>query len=260
MDADLKLKKKIDLKESRIKELKDELIALEKNYEANNRIFMRKYQKNSKPSKKNMFLFHSTRTGTNNNIIPKKKESILFNNNKKNIIIKSYERKKAKSIPKISTYINNKNKNNFFYTNGSAKKNYEINFNVYGSQRGKTLDYKINKNKNIINLNINKHLLPTNNMKQIKVNGNNNISQEISKINLNKNSDNKYNKTEPNINNKNIMNTSLQNKSNKNIENNNLNKQKNLNDEYIFKNIEKQIDYVFEQYFSYYNNTNNKNN
>ena len=185
-------KEKIENKENKINELKEELKQLEKNIEANNRIFMRKYQKNSKPTKKNMFLFHSSRTGNN---INKKQEIIIYKKN-----IKSYERKNAKSTPKIGTYINTM-KNNYLITN-SDKKNF--NFVFYGTKRGKTLDYKNNKInlnniKNTNNINLNKYLLKNkkgqninNNMKQIKINSD--IDQEI----ITQNNNNKYNKTEPN--------------------------------------------------------------
>ena len=68
----------IQLLNNKINRLKEELKQLEKNIEANNRIFMRKYQKNSKPTKKNMFLFHSSRTGNNINNINKKQEIIIL--------------------------------------------------------------------------------------------------------------------------------------------------------------------------------------
>ena len=190
-------KEKIENKENKINELKEELKQLEKNIEANNRIFMRKYQKNSKPTKKNMFLFHSSRAGNNINNINKKQEIIIYKKN-----LKSYERKKAKSTPKINTYINN-NKNNYFISN-SDKKNF--NFIFYGTNRGKTLDYKNNKInlnniKNANNINLNKYLIKnkkgqnvSNNMKQIKIN--NETSQEINSQNNKIN--NNYNKTEPN--------------------------------------------------------------
>ena len=190
-------KEKIENKEIKINELKEELKQLEKNIEANNRIFMRKYQKNSKPTKKNMFLFHSSRTGINNT--NKKQDIIIYKKN-----IKPQERKKAKSTPKIGTYINT-NKNNFFFTNSDKKK---FNFNIIGSNRGKTLDYKNNKinlnnikntnNNNYLNKYLEKNKIGqniSNNIKQIKINSD--VSQELNSNNdISKN--NKYNKTEPN--------------------------------------------------------------
>jgi hypothetical protein len=80
------LKEKIEKKENKINELKEELKQLEKNIEANNRIFMRKYQKNSKQTKKNMFLFHSSRTGNNIN----KSKRLLFIKK-----IKNHKKKKS---------------------------------------------------------------------------------------------------------------------------------------------------------------------
>ena len=300
-------KEKIEKKEIKINELKEELNQLEKNIEANNRIFMRKYQKNSKPAKKNMFLFHSSRTGNNAN---KKQEIIIYKTN-----IKSYERKKAKSTPKIGGYINT-HKNTFFFTNSDKKK---FNFNFYGNNRGKTLDYKKNKinlnnkkNKNN-NINLNKNLFKDrlgqnnnniNNMKQIKIN--NEISQESQSIINKRENNNNYNKTEPNfiikiINNydsnyyenlndkiknnifmnKSITNTSSQNSFNNSKANNNrkddLNKgtPKKIKREYIndieknnyriknvdiYKNVEKQIESVFDQYFMYFTKNNAENN
>ena len=129
------LKEKIENKENKINELKEELKQLEKNIEANNRIFMGKYQKNSKQTKKNMFLFHSSRTGNN---INKRQDIIIYQKNKK-----SKEKKKAKSTPKTGKNIN---KNNYIYLNNGQK----INFNYYLPNRGKTLDYK----NNILNINI----------------------------------------------------------------------------------------------------------
>ena len=187
-------KEKIENKENKINELKEELKQLEKNIEANNRIFMRKYQKNSKPTKKNMFLFHSSRTGNNTN---KKQEIIIYKNNKN---LKSLERKKAKSTPKVSKFTSINKNNNYFYSN-SGKKNF--NFNFYGTNRGKTLDYKNNKlNLNNIKNKIGQNI--SNNLKQIKIN--NETSQELKLENdLNNNTNtntnkasNKYNKTEPN--------------------------------------------------------------
>ena len=188
---------KIENKEAKINELKEELKQLEKNIEANNRIFMRKYQKNSKPTKKNMFLFHSSRTGNN---INKKQEIIIYKKT-----LQSYERKKAKSTPKIGTHINT-NKNNYFFNNSDKK---TFNFNFYGSTRGKTLDYKNNKiNLNNIknmnnNISTNKHIIKNklgqninNNMKQIKITSD--INQELNSNNSNIIKSNKYNKTEPN--------------------------------------------------------------
>ena len=195
-------KEKIEKKDLKINELKEELNQLEKNIEANNRIFMRKYQKTSKPAKKNMFLFHSSRTG---NTTIKKQEIIIYSTN-----LKSYERKKPKSTPKIGAYANTQ-KNNYFFTN-SDKKKFSINF--FGNKRGKTLDYKKNKinlgdkKTRNNNINLNKNLFKDrlgqnninniNNMKQIKIN--NEISQESqSNINnINNKDNNKYNKTEPN--------------------------------------------------------------
>ena len=281
-------KEKIEKKDLKINELKEELNQLEKNIEANNRIFMRKYQKNSKPAKKNMFLFHSSRTGNTTN---KKQEIIIYSTN-----LKSYERKKAKSTPKIGTYVNT-HKNNFFITN-SDKKKFSINF--FGNKRGKTLDYKKNKinldNKKTRNnnINLNKNLFKErlgqnniNNMKKIKIN--NEISQE-SQSNINKKeNNNEYNKTEPNciikiinnydndcygnnlndkiknniFTNKSITNTSSQNSyNNSKINNpmkikgeffNDIEKNKNIMKNVdMYKNVEKHIESVFAQYFMFY--------
>ena len=46
---------KIENRDKKINELKEEIKQLEKNIEANNRTFMRKNQKNSKPAKKICF-------------------------------------------------------------------------------------------------------------------------------------------------------------------------------------------------------------
>ena len=50
-------KEKIENRDIKINELKEELKQLEKNIEANNRIFMRKNLKSSKPAKKICFYF-----------------------------------------------------------------------------------------------------------------------------------------------------------------------------------------------------------
>ena len=128
---------KIENRDKKINELKEEIKQLEKNIEANNRIFMRKNQKNSKPAKKNMFLFNSNRP-CNKNI--NKKQDIIINN--KNL--KTSERKKAKSTQKINTNLS-KNKYNYYIINSETKK---FNFNIF-AKREKTLDFKNSK----INLN-----------------------------------------------------------------------------------------------------------
>ena len=287
MFEDLALyQEKIENRDNRINELKEELKQLEKNIEANNRIFMRKNQKNSKPAKKNMFLFHSSRTGINN--INKKQDIIIYKKN-----IKPQERKKAKSTPKIWGNISI-NKNNYFITN-SEKKNF--NFNYYGTNRGKTLDFKNNKinlNKKNNNIDFNKNLFKekidqsnikksNNNMKQIIVNESF-TNNEKNKIKINKtepnyinNFDNNYienlglKKKENIFVNKNIINISTQynynnikvsnsRKDNINkdiptkirakVEKNNF-KKDNVN---VYKNIENYIESVFGQYFLYYKN------
>ena len=281
------LKEKIENKENKINELKEELKQLEKNIEANNRIFMRKYQKNSKQTKKNMFLFHSSRTGNN---INKRQDIIIYQKN-----IKPKEKKKAKSTPKTGKNIN-ANKNNYIFLNNGQK----INFNYYLTNRGKTLDYKNNK----LNINIKNKIGQniSNNLKQIKVN--NETNQEMnSQNNIDKanKTNNKYTKTEPNyiiniINNfdnnyydnlndkiknniflnKSITNTPSQNSFNNskinNRKDNNKDNPTRIKNNYFFnndkncskktfdyKNIENQLVSVFDKYFSYYNNTNLKN-
>ena len=274
-------KEKIENRDIKINELKEELKQLEKNIEANNRIFMRKNLKSSKPAKKNMFLFQSNRVG---NISTNKKQDIIIC--KKNF--KSSGRKKAKSNPKIGKNFSI-NKNNYFLINSEEKK---INLNFYGTNRGKTLEYKNNKiNFNNINNNvdINKKLFHEKSGENNNININNNMKPiRINKATFNKNEKkkNEYNKTEINyINNlynnyiknsnekkkdiflnKNQVNTSSQNNYNNKVNINKDNptkikveqfvkgeknklKKKNVD---IYKNIENYIESVFGQYFLYY--------
>ena len=271
-------KEKIENRDIKINELKEELKQLEKNIEANNRIFMRKNLKSSKPAKKNLFLFQSNKTG---NISINKKQDIIIC--KKNF--KTSGRKKAKSNPKIGKNFSI-NKNNYFLINSEEKK---INLNYYGTNRGKTLEYKNNKiNFNNINNNIdlNKKLFH----EKSGENNNKNINNNMKPIRINKAPFNKneYNKTEINyINNlynnyiensnekkkdilvnKNLVNTSSQNNYNNKVninkdnptkikaehlakEEQNKLKKENID---IYKNIENYIDSVFGQYFLYYKN------
>ena len=267
MFEDLALyQEKIENRDNRINELKEELKQLEKNIEANNRIFMRKNQKNSKPAKKNMFLFHSSRTGINN--INKKQDIIIYKKN-----IKPQERKKAKSTPKIWGNISI-NKNNYFITN-SEKKNF--NFNYYGTNRGKTLDFKNNKinlNKKNNNIDFNKNLfkekIDQNNEKnKIKVNKtepnyinnfDNNYIENLGvkkkeNIFVNKNIINistqyNYNNIKVNNSRKDNINKDIPTKIKAKVEKNNF-KKDNVN---VYKNIENYIESVFGQYFLYYKN------
>ena len=275
-------REKIEKRDIKINELKEELKQLEKNIEANNRIFMRNNQKNSKPTKKNIFLFHSNRKGKIN--INKKQDIIIHKNN-----LKTSSRKKAKSTPKIGENFSI-NKNNYII-NSEKKK---FNFNFY-TNRGRTFDFKNNKtNLNNINNNmdVNKRLFQeklvtntNNNMKQIRL-----ISESFNKKEKKKN---EHNNTEINsINNissnyfenlnekkkQNIFvnkiitnNTSCHNNYNGKI---NINKdiptkikvehfvkkeKNNIKNENVdmYKNIENYIDSVFNKYFLYYKNNMN---
>ena len=275
-------KEKIENRDMKINELKEELKQLEKNIEANNRIFMRKNQKNVKPTKKNIFLFHSNRTGKIN--INKKQDIIIYKTN-----LKTPARKKAKSTPKIGGNFSTK-KNNYYIINSEKKK---FKFNFY-TKRGKTLDFK-NSKINLNNMNniidVNKKLFQeklvtniNNNMKQIKI-----INESFNKKEKKKKEHNKteinsinnlYNNYIENLNekkkenifvNKNQTNTSYQNNYNGKVninkdmptkikvnffdknEKNNI-KNKNVD---MYKNIENYIDSVFNQYFLYYKNNMN---
>ena len=194
-----KYKEKINNKELKILELKEELKKLEKNYNDNNKNLMRRYQNSNKSNNRNVFLFYnSSRNGNNINANNKnkiKENKIMYKtNNKYNSNRKSYDKKKAKSTPKIGGYLNDI-KNNYFFMM-SNKKNAK-NLNNLGIERGKTLDFK-NKNNN--NLNNNQIVInsinfnQTNNVKKININIVNNISQEIvDNSNLEQNKKDKYN-------------------------------------------------------------------
>lgn len=282
-------KKKIENKNNKINELEEELKQLTKNIEANNRIFMNKSQNNSKPTKKNMFLFHGSQKGY---YINKKQEIINYKKN-----FKSYEIKKAKSTPKTGGFINI-NKNNVCLTNNARKNSY---FNFYRNYHLKTLDSKNNLNniKSIKKNNNNIMLIKTNNEISQESDTTNNIQKREKKS--------KYLKTEPNFsikiihnfnnnyycnlndkikNNNNIVNSCINNISSKIIFNNskiNTKMKDFLNQdlptkikadffyEYEkdkskgntidkYKHLEEHIDSVFGQYFSYYNKTINVSN
>ena len=75
-------KEKINNKDLKILELKEELKQLEKSYNDNNRNLVNRYQNNIKSNNKNMFLFYNnSRNGNNMNINNKNK-----NNKKENKI------------------------------------------------------------------------------------------------------------------------------------------------------------------------------
>ena len=272
---------KIENRDKKINELKEEIKQLEKNIEANNRIFMRKNQKNSKPAKKNMFLFNSNRP-CNKNI--NKKQDIIINN--KNL--KASERKKAKSTQKINTNLS-KNKYNYYIINSETKK---FNFNIF-AKREKTLDFKnskINLNNIYNNTDVNEKLFKekfvtniNSNIKQIKITNesfNKNETKKIGHIKTEINpSNNLYNnyienfkkKKENIFVNKNLTNNFNQNNYNNKININKVlptkikvehfvkdekNKLKNENVD-MYKNIENYIESVFNQYFFYYKNNMN---
>ncbi len=163
-----KYKEKLNIKELKILELKEELKKLEKNYNDNNK----------NKNKENKIMYK-----TNN----------IYNINRK-----SYEKKKAKSTQKIGGYIHDI-KNNYFFMM-SNKKN-QKNTKYFGLERGKTMDYKNNKN----NINNNQILLnsininQTNNVKKININIDSNISQEIVNYNnITHHNKDKYNNTKKN--------------------------------------------------------------
>ena len=198
-----KYKEKLNNKELKILELKEELKKLEKNYNDNNKNLMRKYQNNNKSNNRNMFLFYNSSRNGNiinaNNKNKIKENKIMYKtNNIYNINRKSYEKKKAKSTQKIGGYIHDI-KNNYFFMM-SNKKN-QKNTKYFGLERGKTMDYKNNKN----NINNNQILLnsininQTNNVKKININIDSNISQEIVNYNnLTHHNKDKYNNTKKN--------------------------------------------------------------
>ena len=199
-----KYKNKINNMDLKILELKEELKQLEKNYDENNKNLMKRHQNSNKSNNRNMFLFYnSSRNGNNinnmgvNNKNKNNNKIINKNNNKYNINRKSYEKRKPKSTPKIG-YINDI-KNNYFFMMSNKKS--QKNKNFFGSERGKTLDYKNktnNSNKNgstnnqilINSLNIN-NINQTNNVKKININNinnENNISKEMPNANNSNNS------------------------------------------------------------------------
>ena len=272
---------KIENRDKKINELKEEIKQLEKNIEANNRIFMRKNQKNSKPAKKNMFLFNSNRPGNKN--INKKQDIIINNKN-----LKTSERKKAKSTQKINTNLST-NKYNYYIINSETKK---FNFNIF-AKREKTLDFKnskINLNNIYNNTDVNEKLFKekfvtniNSNIKQIKITNesfNKNEKKKIGHIKTEINpSNNLYNnyienfkkKKENIFVNKNLTNNFNQNNYNNKININKVlptkikvehfvkdekNKLKNENVD-MYKNIENYIESVFNQYFFYYKNNMN---
>ena len=238
-------KEKINNRDLKIVELKEELKLLEKNYNDNNKNLINRYQNSSKSNNKNIFLFYNSRNGNVNskNKINKKENDnkIIYKNNNKNLKNKSKEKKKAKSTPKIGGYLN-EIKNNYIFAM-SNKKSHNLNF--CGINMGKSLDYKKNAhNNNIINSQVLKNninnIQQNNNVKIININNDNNNSKEIDssknlKINKDKCNNVKknwshYQKTEPTENISNL-NTNPKNINNININinnNNTTNKQKNI--------------------------------
>ena len=257
-------KEKINNKDLKILELKEELKQLEKSYNDNNRNLVNRYQNNIKSNNKNMFLFYNnSRNGNNMNINNKNKNNkkenkIMYkNNNKHNINRKSYEKKKAKSTPKIG-YISDI-KNNYFFM--MSNKKIQKSKNYLGLDRGKTLDYKnkLNNNKNssinnqmlINSINMNNNNNNQNiNVKKINVNDNkNNDSKEMGKNvnlgvqkkdifnNVKKNWKN-YPNTEPTDGNKNSKNINKQKDISKSINfNSNIEESENINNNFSSKNI-----------------------
>ena len=162
---------KINNRDLKIIELKEELKQLEKNYNDNNRNLINRYQNSNKINNKNVFLFYNSRNGNNigNNKNNKKENKIVNkNNNNKGTKNKSNEKKKAKSTPKIGGFMNDI-KNNYFFMM-SNKKCHNLNFGVKMGM-GKSLDYKKNSNNNNKsnsnnnNYNINSQVLKNNNVK-----------------------------------------------------------------------------------------------
>lgn len=136
-------KEKINSRDLKIIELKEELKQLEKNYNDNNRNLINRYQNSNKINNKNVFLFYNSRKGNNignNKNIKKENKIVCKNNNNKATKNKSNEKKKAKSTPKIGGFMNDI-KNNYFFMM-SNKKCHNLNFGVKMVGMGKSLDYK----------------------------------------------------------------------------------------------------------------------